>query len=91
MLKLDNDSVLTLNNPKYEIACRGCGAINLIGSEGYGVHIKIPLESDQIDYLIDHKIMKMRIYTTDGYVEGDVKDKFSDIIAKEFKLIQSSL
>lgn len=89
MFKLENDSILTLHNPKYEIACRGCGAINLIGSEGYGVNLKIPLEADKIDYLITHKITKIRLYTTDGYVEGEVKEKFSDMIAKEFKLIKS--
>lgn len=89
MLKLSNDTIVTLVNPKYEIACRGCGAVNLIGSEEYGVFLKIPVEDSQLDFITSYGIAKMRIYTTDGYVESDIKEKFKDIIINELKLVKN--
>jgi hypothetical protein len=89
MFKLENDSVVTLTNPKYEIACQGCGAVNLIGSSGYGVNLKIPIDEPLIEHLSSHKVTKIRIYTTDGYVEEDIKEKFRETVLKELKLIKS--
>lgn len=88
MFKMGTDSVLSLVNPKYEVSCQGCGAINIIGSEGYGVHLSIPIDQNQFDYLFKNKVKKIRIYTTDGYTETDIKEKFEDIIIKELLLVK---
>jgi hypothetical protein len=87
MFKLQNDTILSLTNPKYEIACLGCGAVGLIGSQAYGVRISIPLNQSQYDFLASNKITKFRLYTTDGYVESEIKDNFQNIVIKEFQLI----
>ena len=89
MLKLNNDTIVTLNNPEHLISCTGCGAINIIGSGVQGIHLKIDLTDNQISTLLDHKITKIRIYTTDGYVENEVPDKFQEIVSKELSLIRS--
>ena len=62
MFKMNTDSILTFNNLKHTVACKGCGAINIIGSDGYGVELNIPLTNEQIDYLTNNKITKIRIY-----------------------------
>jgi hypothetical protein len=89
MLKLDNDSIVNLNNPEHQISCTGCGAINIIGGGVQGIHLKINLANMQIDNLINHKITKIRIYTTDGFVENEVPGKFQETVSKELKLIQT--
>jgi hypothetical protein len=88
MLKMSTDSILTLNNPKHLVSCKGCGSVNIIGSDGYGVELNLPVLPDQVDYLISNKITKIRIYTTDGFVESDIKEKFQDAASRVLKLIK---
>lgn len=88
MFKSISDSVIVLDVPKYEISCRGCGAINIIGSDGQGVALYIPIEKEVVEYLIKNPVKKMRIYTTDGYVESDLKEKFQETLSNIFRLIK---
>jgi hypothetical protein len=88
MLKLDNDSIVKLDVLKYEISCRGCGAINLIGSDGQGVHLIMLLDKETVAYLSGNKVVKIRVYTTDGYTESDIKEKHQQSISSLFKLLE---
>lgn len=86
--KMSNDSIINLSVPKYEIACSGCGAVGLIGLQAYGIGINIPLNDSIIAVLSSTPVVKIRIYTTDGYIEADVPAKNQDLLKKEFALLK---
>jgi hypothetical protein len=87
MFKLANGDVVKLQNLKYTITCNGCGATGLAGSEAEGIQVVYPLAKEQIEQLKANKIVKVRIYTNDGYVEDDVKDKNAEKIIKSLQLL----
>jgi hypothetical protein len=87
MFKLENDSIITLKNTEHKISCSGCGAVNIIGSQAEGVEIFSILSQADIEQLSKYKIKKIRLYTTDGYREAEIADKFQDIIKKELLII----
>jgi hypothetical protein len=88
MLKMNTDSVITLINQKHIVSCKGCGSINIIGSDGYGVELNLPLTNDQVEYLTKNTATKIRIYTTDGYIESDIKEKFQDNIKNVLQMVK---
>jgi len=87
MLKLDNGDIVKLTCIAYEVTCNGCGAVGLIGSQAEGLNVAYWLSKDQLDKLKTHKIVKVRINTTDGYVEQDIKEKNANKIITCINLI----
>jgi hypothetical protein len=85
MIKLENDSIVTLLNKEYDISSNGRGAIG--GKQG--VYLTYPIESDDLDLLKENKATKIRIYTTDGYLEKDIKEKNQDKIKKCIELVSN--
>jgi hypothetical protein len=75
MLKLDNEEIITIKNLEYAITCTGCGAKGFGGSTGQGIKTSYFLSKEQHEKLKTNKVVKLRIYTSDGYVEGEVKEK----------------
>jgi hypothetical protein len=88
MLKTDKDSIITLSNLKYQIACSGCGAVGFAGSALQGLDLKFPMSPDKRDFLIMHKLVKIRLYTSGGYWEDDVKERHSIAFIDALKLIK---
>lgn len=89
MLKLENDSVVTLLYPKYQISCTGCGAVGFVGSAAQGLFLQIPLTSDIVALLLNLRVAKIRVYLNGGYVENEVKEKFGDTFKKQLELIKN--
>lgn len=87
MFKFDNDEILTLKNSKTTITCTGCGAVGFGGSEGPGISVSYQMNKEQKTLLDTKKIIKVRIYTSDGYTENDVSEKFDNYIKKALTLI----
>lgn len=76
MMKLDNDSILTLYNLTYAITKRGGAAKGITGSANMGLQATFILNNDAINALMKNRVVKIRIYTTDGYAEEEVnKDR----------------
>lgn len=86
MIKTASDSIVTLNNLKYQISCTGCGAVGFAGSALQGLDLTFPMSDDQANYLLANKAVKLRIYLTDGYLEEEIKEKFAEILINELKL-----
>lgn len=86
MLKLSNDEIIKLQSIKYEITCTGCGARGYSGSQAQGLSVIYSIANDQIEKLKNNSIIRVRIYTTNGYVEEDTKPKNADIIMNALKL-----
>jgi hypothetical protein len=87
LIKLKNDSIITLYNPEYEISGRGRGSSGLSGSNTQGTSIYYPITVDQINQILQSDITKIRVYTTEGYSEEDVKESASDKVKAAFKLV----
>ncbi len=87
MIKTVTDSIITIFNLKYQISCTGCGAKGLIGSGLEGIEVSYPIPSEMVLYLLTNKIKALRLYTTDGYVEHDIKDKNAQTFIKQLKLV----
>ncbi|HWK04434.1 MAG TPA: hypothetical protein VNS58_12420 [Puia sp.] len=86
-LTMDNDSIVTLNNSRFTLPCVGCGSIGFFGSGDLGFYLRFSIPSRAANELSTRKIKKLRLYMHDGYIEDNVKAKFSDIIQKELRLL----
>ena len=75
MFKLSNDEILTLNNFKSEHTCTGCGAKGFVGSTGNGIQVSYPLNKEHFELLKKYDVLKIRIYTSEGYREDELKTK----------------
>lgn len=87
MLKSTSDSIVTLYNLKFQITCRGCGAPGFGGSAAEGIDVSYVIDQDQAEYLKTHPLNKVRIYTSEGYIEEQVKSKNSDLLSSQLKLV----
>jgi hypothetical protein len=89
MLMLDDKTVYKLDNLEYTVSSTGAGAIGLSGSGMYGVNIScISAEDRNFEKLKTNLITKVRIYTTDGYVEDEVKEDFAKKVMTAISLVE---
>lgn len=87
MLKLVNGEIIKLLNVEYVLTCTGCGAIGLNGSGAEGIHATYMLDKETIDKIKVSQIEKIRIYTSKGYFEKELKEKFAKSIISSISLI----
>lgn len=68
------DTVIKLTNTEYAISKKGGssgGGLSSAGSEGVSLYFL--LNNESVEVLKNKPIVKVRLYTTDGYTEQDVK------------------
>jgi len=87
-LKFDDDEIIKIENSKYTIASYGAGAIGLIGSQSLGVYLKCIIDKEKLTKLQQKTVVKMRVYTSNGYREVDVKRKYAERFKKLMSLIE---
>ena len=87
MFLMDNDSVVTVQNLKMAISCKGCGARGLNGSGIEGTETNYALDETKLRLLVKHPLKKIRVYTSAGYLEDEVKEKRADILQKLLQLL----
>jgi hypothetical protein len=88
MLMTATDSIITLYNSEFQMSCSGCGAIGLIGSATEGFNLSFLLLEDELAYLEKNSIKKIRLYTTDGYIEREIHEKNKMNLSKQIMLIR---
>lgn len=88
MLKLVNGEVVTLYNPEFTITCRGCGARGFSGSGAEGISLTFYLNNEQVDKLKKNQVSKIRLYTSEGYIEDEIKEKYAPVLPYLLKLIE---
>lgn len=71
-IKVSNDSVISLKPSGSFIWCSTCGAMNGMGGGTNGINPLYPISVDQIKFLCDKSPIKMRMETSDGYVEFEI-------------------
>lgn len=67
------DSVIKLSNTEYTISKKGGAGGGLSSSYSEGVSLYFRLDNEAIGIIKTKPIVKVRLYTTDGYTEQDVK------------------
>lgn len=86
-LKLSDNSIVELRNIEYSISCTGCGARGLGGSGAQGTKTSYSLDKSQIAKLRKSSVSKIRIYTTNGYIESEVNSNRNDVIKQSLNLL----
>lgn len=87
MFKFIDDEVVELENLDFTIASRGSGSTGLSWRNVPGVSLNFHLNDDAINKIAETPIVKTRLYTSQGYIEGNVKEKFDDKLKKMIQLI----
>lgn len=88
---LDDGTVYKLWNLEHTISSKGAGAIGLGGSGAQGVSLTLISQEDpNFNKLISNPIVKVRLYTTDGYVESEVSEKDAKKIQTALNLINAN-
>lgn len=87
-IKFSDDSILKLYNYDYQISSHGGGAIGLAGSAAQGAKLSCSINNKSLEILEKKSIVKVRIYTTDGFAESKVTLKYAKKINQLAKLIK---
>ena len=88
MFKFFSGEIIKLPNIEYAITCTGCGAKGFAGSEGQGIKVSYILEKEQFEKLKNNIVETVRIYTTDGYVESSIAEKYYKKLQKALILVE---
>ena len=75
MFKLSNNEIVKLENVKYTVTCNGCAAKGIVGSNTEGIQVTYYLTQEKLKLLTDNEVVKVRVYTSEGYVEDSIKAK----------------
>ena len=89
MFKMSDNSIITLTSISYAIAAKGDGVTGLSMSGILGISC-IYGGSDIEAFAKDNYLTKLRIYTTDGYVDIDIKEKDAQKINRAYKLMKEA-
>lgn len=87
MIKLKNEDVIKLFTQEYEITCRGCGSIGLLGSALQGIHVSYFIGIKDLHTLLTNEVEKIRIYTSAGYIEKEIKSKNNIFLQNQIELV----
>lgn len=88
MLKLSNEEIVTLKNLKYTTTCVGCGSTGFNGSKAQGIYVSYNLSNENFQSLKENKVSKIRISTSKGLIDLDIKVKKADTLIEVLKLIE---
>lgn len=87
LIKLEDGTVITLKNEESVVACMGCGARGYGYSQAFGIHLNYILSTENFQKLLNSKIVKIRLITSIGTVDQELKPKASDTLLAAIKLL----
>lgn len=87
MLKLDNGDVVKLECPEYTTTCAGCGSKGFLGSSAQGINVFYPLYKEDVEMILASRVDKVRVHTSDGYLDDTVKDDGAKKLQKALRLL----
>lgn len=86
-LKFADEEIVKISNSQYQLTTYGAGAVGLIGSKALGVELTCLINQETLSKLEEKTLAKVRVYTSDGYVEAEVKEKQAENFKELAKLI----
>jgi hypothetical protein len=88
MFKMDNEKIAKFRCLEYAITSMGGGSVGLFGSQAQGLMARyVPADSTSLPLLSTNNVKKIRIYTTDGYVDQNVSEGESNSIREAFFIL----
>lgn len=87
LLKLENNEILKFKVSEYTISGRGDGAVKTYGSDAQGVKISCYLSEENYRKIKTNVISKIRVNTSEGYTECDIKEKKYNKVKELIELI----
>ena len=88
MLKLENDSIITLNNEEDAVAEYWSLNLGKTFIEHFNLKTRYIIPDEVYTLLKTNKIRMVRFYTTDGYITETVSEKRAKKILKLFSLLK---
>jgi hypothetical protein len=86
-LKFADEEIIKLSNTQYQLTTYGAGATGLAGSKMLGVELTCIISQEILSKMVEKTLAKVRVYTSDGYVEAEVKEKQAENFMELAKLI----
>ncbi|WP_139150357.1 hypothetical protein [Flagellimonas zhangzhouensis] len=74
-LKFVDDEIVKLFNAEYQLSNFGDGAIGIVGSQMLGVELICLIDNTILLKLKEKNLDKIRVYTSKGYAETNIKSK----------------
>ncbi|HXS35378.1 MAG TPA: hypothetical protein VN721_01655 [Flavipsychrobacter sp.] len=87
VLTLDDNSTVTLHNTEFNITCAGCGEIGA-KSQAQGLEVTYLIAKEDVAKLKQHKVVKVKVYSSDGYLQDAVKAKYSETFNKSINQVE---
>lgn len=90
MFKTDSDNVISFKYPKTTIPnyVPGTRIGTTTTPSMYSANILIEISDDNYRKLLAEKILKLRVYTSDGYIDNDIKSKRANSFQEALKCIE---
>lgn len=88
MLKMKDEQIITLENHEYTITSRsGAYAGSFGGSNAMGLTLHFIVNKEQQEILNTGELSKIRLYTSDGYIEDEIKSNKAETFRQCLNLI----
>jgi hypothetical protein len=87
IIKFEDNELLELFCMEYSMSCRGCAAVGISGTDVLGLELNFMLSNEIVDKLKSKRISKIRLYTSQGYIENLVKEKNADDFIATLKAV----
>lgn len=87
MFLMTDGTVVTLKNKTYQLTTYGVGAPGYVGSDNLGTECKYEVTNEDIKLIQSGIIKKIRIYTSQGYVEQNDDENVSKTLKKALDLV----
>ncbi|MCK9421137.1 MAG: hypothetical protein M0Q38_00910 [Bacteroidales bacterium] len=87
LLKLESDTIIKLRNREYTVTTRGGGANGLLGSASQGANLYFIIPGECLSPLVNIKVKKVRIYTTDGFIDQEIDYRHAETFIETLRLL----
>ncbi|MCK4922374.1 MAG: hypothetical protein KAS71_15080 [Bacteroidales bacterium] len=87
ILKLENGKIVTLNDLKYSNTDIDSDSKKFGGSDAMGINLYLAINAEDLKAISNSKIVKIRLYSTDSYVDIDVNPNRSLMFLESAKHI----
>lgn len=81
------DTVLKLSNTDYAISKKGGAGSGVFSSGSEGVSLYFPFNNEMVEMIKNKPIIKLRLYTTDGFSEQDIREAAAKKVKDALALI----
>jgi len=90
LFKLDNGEVHELVSNSYEIAAPGAATVNMLWGSTNSIGLSLLYKGD-LSFFGKGIVTKIRVNTTDGYIDIDLKKKEGEKLRKQYNVFSAAI